>query len=189
MKEYTEDESQYYEKDNARYEGKYCEKDKSKYDSKCCEKDKSEYDGRYGEQSSNDGNDYLDIINLLSPKSKRHPPMPLSNRAAQFAPFSALTGHKEIIKEAARRTGQKATLEEDAIGKLNEKLFSIQEKFPKLQEATITYFIHDKEKEGGVYVTHRKLIRRIDQVAGQMIMKDGSIISLEDIFQIELTKD
>lgn len=45
---------------------------------------------------------YDDIINLLHPTSANHPPMPLSARAAQFAPFAALTGHDEAIKETAR---------------------------------------------------------------------------------------
>ena len=42
---------------------------------------------------------YEDIINLPHHVSKRHPQMPMWNRAAQFAPFAALTGYEDAIKE------------------------------------------------------------------------------------------
>lgn len=45
---------------------------------------------------------YEDIINLPHPVSKKHPPMPRRSRAAQFAPFAALTGYNEAINETVR---------------------------------------------------------------------------------------
>ena len=50
--------------------------------------------------------DYDDIIHLPHPVSKRHPQMSLANRAAQFAPFAALTGHREAIDAPAPRHQQ-----------------------------------------------------------------------------------
>lgn len=45
---------------------------------------------------------YEDIIHLSRPVSKTHPPMPICDRAAQFAPFAALTGHNELIRKTQR---------------------------------------------------------------------------------------
>ena len=131
-------------------------------------------------------NKYHDMINLPPPKSRKRPPMSLSNRAAQFAPFSALTGHKEIIKETARRTGEKIELEEDAIRRLNEKIMMIHENIPNRPEIIITYFLPDDKKEGGSYVTEKRAVKRVDQAHGQLLMVEGEGIPVEDIFQIEL---
>lgn len=46
---------------------------------------------------------YEDIINLPHHVSKKHPQMPLLDRAAQFAPFAALAGHEEAIRKTARQ--------------------------------------------------------------------------------------
>ena len=129
---------------------------------------------------------YHDIMNLPPPKSRKRPPMSLSNRAAQFAPFSALTGHKEIIKETARRTEEKIELEEDAIRQLNEKMMMIHENFPNRPKIIITYFLPDDKKEGGSYITEKKIVKRVDQVHGLLLMVDGEGIPVDDIFRIEL---
>jgi len=128
---------------------------------------------------------YDDIINLPAHQSKKYPPMSLSNRAAQFAPFSALVGHKDVIKEAARVTGDKVELEEDAIVSLNEKLAMIQEGYLKGAEVRITYFAPDERKEGGAYKEKTGRIKRIDSVEGYIVMQDGAGILLGDIFDIE----
>ena len=67
-------------------------------------------------------NSYDDIINLPHPVSKNHPQMPLRDRAAQFAPFAALTGHDAAIKETARLTDERLELSEEVIAQLNEKI-------------------------------------------------------------------
>ena len=56
---------------------------------------------------------YLDIINLPRHISTRRAPMSISNRAAQFAPFAALTGYESSIREAARFTEQRIEPDED----------------------------------------------------------------------------
>ena len=63
---------------------------------------------------------YDDIINLPHHVSKRHPQMPLLNRAAQFAPFAALTGYQESIEETARLVEEKIELEEIEVEKIYE---------------------------------------------------------------------
>ena len=74
---------------------------------------------------------YDDIIHLPHHLSKKHAPMPLIDRAAQFSPFAALTGHDAAIKETARLTDRKIELDEYEIANLDEKLQQIKEKLPK----------------------------------------------------------
>ena len=50
---------------------------------------------------------YGDILNLSHHVSETHPPMPIADRAAQFAPFAALTGYKEAIEETERMAEEK----------------------------------------------------------------------------------
>lgn len=91
-------------------------------------------------------NSYDDIINLPHPVSKNHPQMPLRDRAAQFAPFAALTGHDAAIKETARLTDERLELSEEAIAQLNEKINIIRNNIGIEQKVSITYFIPDAKK-------------------------------------------
>jgi hypothetical protein len=131
-------------------------------------------------------NQYGDIIGLPAHKSKKRPPMSLSNRAAQFAPFSALVGHKEIINETARQTGQKTELEEDAINRLNRMLRVIQEEHLNQSEVAITYFVPDGKKDGGAYIRLQGIVKKINQIERYLVMIDGAEVPLDDIFQVEL---
>ena len=67
-------------------------------------------------------NNYDDIINLPPHKSNKYPHMPINKRAAQFAPFSALTGYNEAINETKRQTQDKIELDEEYKLILNNKL-------------------------------------------------------------------
>ncbi len=103
-------------------------------------------------------NSYDDIINLPHPVSKNHPQMPLRDRAAQFAPFAALTGHDAAIKETARLTDERLELSEEAIAQLNERINIIRNNIGIEQKVSITYFIPDAKKAGGSYVTCSNVI-------------------------------
>ena len=92
-------------------------------------------------------NSYDDIINLPHPVSKKHPQMPLRDRAAQFAPFAALTGHDAAIKETARLTDERLELSEEVIAQLNEKINIIRNNIGIEQNVSITYFIPDAKKK------------------------------------------
>ncbi|MGX8716169.1 MAG: hypothetical protein ACSW8A_10505, partial [Lachnospiraceae bacterium] len=70
---------------------------------------------------SSRSNNYDDIIDLSYPHPSRHAPMPLEKRAAQFAPFSALSGYEDVIEETARWTDDKAELDQSSVSLLNEK--------------------------------------------------------------------
>ncbi len=124
---------------------------------------------------------YDDIIHLEHPVSKTHPQMSLYDRAAQFAPFAALTGHAAAIRETARRTDEKRVLSDE----VNEKLNIISSNIGTEQLVDITYFVQDEKKAGGEYVTHSGSVKRIDLYRRAVIMADATIIPIEDISQIE----
>ena len=123
---------------------------------------------------------YDDIIHLEHPVSKTHPQMSLYDRAAQFAPFAALTGHAAAIRETARRV-----LSDEVLEELNEKLNIISANIGTEQLVDITYFVQDERKAGGEYVTHSGIVKRIDLYRRAVIMADATIIPIEDISRIE----
>ena len=89
---------------------------------------------------------YEDIINLPHYESKKHPRMSLEARSAQFAPFAALTGYEDAVKETARLTDKKIEIDEGLKQILNNKLQYILENNDANPEITFTYFISDKKK-------------------------------------------
>ncbi len=131
------------------------------------------------------GNKYDDIINFEHPTSKKHPRMSLYDRAAQFSPFAALTGYETAVRETARLTAEKHILSDDDIAVLNRKLHIISEKMEEMICVSITYFVPDKNKDGGAYITCSGVIKRIDSNEGKIIMNDNISIPIEDIVQIE----
>lgn len=132
---------------------------------------------------NNDDHSYDDIINLPHPTSQKHPRMPLYDRAAQFAPFAALTGHDAAIKETARLTQREIELSGDMIDRLNEKLQIIADHLGV--EVTITYFVPDDKKSGGAYVTYTGAVRRVDDYEHTLVMEDKTVIPIEQICGIE----
>ncbi len=129
-------------------------------------------------------NKYADIINLSRPKSK-HPSMSLNNRSFQFAPFSALTGYDEKIKETARITSSKIDLTEEEKLKLNDKLEWLKKNIRENPEIIITYFLADKKKSGGSYQKITGNIRRIDEVGKCLVFRDKTKVCIDDIIKVE----
>ncbi|MBQ3008335.1 MAG: hypothetical protein IJD80_01995 [Oscillospiraceae bacterium] len=133
--------------------------------------------------------DYQGIINLPRHVSKKYPHMSIHDRAAQFAPFAALTGHGEAINETARTVDSKIVLGEDAIQEISEKLNYIQNHIKDRQTVIITYFVPDSRKNyGGRYVTTQVIIKRIDDISQSVVCTDGTVIQLEDISDIDIIK-
>jgi len=127
--------------------------------------------------------DYRDIINLPYIKSKTHKHMSNHDRAAQFAPFAALTGYENIILETARRTEKKAILSEDKKEELSRKIsFLVKNKVTSIIK--ITYFVKDSKKEGGKYVTEEFTSVKLDS-SKRAIIAGEKKINITDIFEIE----
>ena len=128
---------------------------------------------------------YDDIINLPHHVSTKRPQMPMSDRAAQFSPFAALTGYDAAIKETARLTDRKIELDEDAKVVLDMKQAYLMEIIEEHPEVTITHFVPDKNKDGGSYITVTKFIKRIDEHNRLIYLTDNSDISMDNIIDIQ----
>ena len=115
---------------------------------------------------------YADIIDHPHWVSPKHPPMSLYDRAAQFAPFAALSGYEDMIDEEARLTDNRIELSEGELEELNRTLGRINEAIEAGEKPvlTITYFIPDPLKPGGVYEKVTEKIRRIDPVGQKIIL-------------------
>ena len=128
---------------------------------------------------------YDDIINLPHHVSKKHPQMSLHDRAAQFSPFAALTGHKAAINETARLTDEKQILSEDVIAKLNEQLNLIKENISTNPIVTITYFVPDDRKSGGAYISNTGVVKKINEYNHTVVLTDKTVIPIEQISEIQ----
>ena len=126
--------------------------------------------------------EYDDIIDLPRPKSA-HEPMPMSDRAAQFSPFAALTGYGDAIDETARLTDARIELSEEERAELDYK----QQYLATLDSPTVpvTYFVPDERKTGGAYVTHTGVLKRVDEVERMVVFKDGLRVPLDEVMDIK----
>ena len=114
--------------------------------------------------------------------------MSQSNRAAQFAPFAALTGHAASISEAARLTDKKIELDDKAQETLNAKLNLLKEYLKERPEITVTYFVPDTKKDGGAYVEYSGTIRVIDEIKNTLIFTDRTVINIEMVLDVQIKK-
>ena len=128
---------------------------------------------------------YEDIIHLPHHVSATHPHMPLADRAAQFSPFAALTGHHEAIKETERITTEKIELDENAKSILDQKLQAVLENSANPQEIKMTYFVPDSNKAGGSYVDFSGIVKRIDPYQRILIMQEGLSVPIDDIIDLK----
>ena len=126
------------------------------------------------------------IIDLPHPTSQNHPRMSLHDRAAQFSPFAALTGHHAAIAETGRLTDRRIELDESEIARVDAELQHLQELLPGRPTVSITYFVPDERKNGGSYQTVTGEVKRIDAVAGMIQMTDRREIPIEDVFSVEI---
>ena len=125
--------------------------------------------------------DYDDIIHLPHHVSQNHPQMPLRERAAQFAPFAALTGYEAAVGETARQTTERRELDAQEAAALNRRLTDLAARLKDRPEVTIEYFVPDDRKAGGAYVTMTGVVRHVTVEKRTLVMEDETVIPLEDI--------
>lgn len=128
---------------------------------------------------------YEDIINMPHQTSRKHPRMSMENRAAQFAPFAALTGFSDEVKETARLTDRRIELEDEFKLIISNKLNYLLENKDKRSEVIVTYFVYDGKKSGGMYVDKKGIIKKINLQEGIIIFEDKEVISINEIIDIE----
>ncbi|MBE6011582.1 YolD-like family protein [Anaeropeptidivorans aminofermentans] len=129
--------------------------------------------------------EYDDIIHLPRHVSRKHPHMATTDRAAQFSPFAALTGHAAAINETARLTDEKVELDEYMKDALRNKLQIIANRLKEQPEIVITYFQPDEKKDGGAYVAAAGTVKKIDEYNRVIVMTDRTAIPIDDITGIE----
>ena len=128
---------------------------------------------------------YDKIMGLPHHISKTRPQMPMSDRAAQFAPFAALTGYDAAIKETRRLTDERIELDVEALSALDMKYQLLMEALDEAPEVTITYFRPDERKAGGKYVSAVGAVKKIDDFERRITMQDGAKIPMDDVLSIE----
>lgn len=143
--------------------------------------------------------DYEDILHLPHHVSQVRPQMPLSERAAQFAPFAAVVGHDAAVKEAARYTDQRKELDEMEKTIIDETLREIDGRLKERRhqgdslkgdsleegpEIEIVYFLPDPRKEGGQYRTKRGYVKKLDAFHHQVLLTDETRIGIEQIYSL-----
>ena len=124
---------------------------------------------------------YEDLLRLPHPVSRTHPQMSIAERAAQFAPFAALTGYDDAVRETARQTQQRIELDEYEQVELDRRLHAALRQHSMVR---ITFFAPDLTKSGGAYVSVTGSIRKIDTAEQLLILTDGTRLSLPDILQL-----
>lgn len=129
-------------------------------------------------------NRYDEIINLPHHVSKTRPQMPMSDRAAQFAPFAALTGYDSVIKETGRLTGERIELDEEALNDLNMRYQLLVDALDEEPEVEITYFKPDERKSGGEYVTVTGTVKKVDDFERLITMQNGTKIPMDDVLAV-----
>lgn len=128
---------------------------------------------------------YEDIIHLPHHVSSTRPQMPMSDRAAQFSPFAALTGYDETIRETQRLIDQKIELNEDQRILLDRKLTYLREQIKQQPDITVTYFLPDARKSGGMYVTVSGKLKRFDEYSRSLLLLDGTEIPVDNVVDID----
>lgn len=128
--------------------------------------------------------DYSDILHLPHPVSSTRRRMTAEERAAQFAPFAALTGFGAVIVETARTTDARIELDDGAREELDARLRVLQEHRADRPPVAVTYFVPDERKEGGAYVTALGEVKKLDPIARTLVLTDGSSIALDDIYAL-----
>ena len=134
---------------------------------------------------------YDDMIHMTRPQFDDFPPMPMSDRAAQFSPFAALVGYGDAVAETARVTDSKDELTEDEADRLdaelNRLLDSLHGSIDEHPEVRVTYFITDKLKPGGKYAEKTGVVRTYDSYSRELVFTDGMRVPADDISDIIFT--
>lgn len=141
----------------------------------------------FGDSTYNrsDEHRYDDIIEHPRHRSQVHPPMPLSDRAAQFGSFAPLSGHKKAIWETARLTEARPELDENQKAILDEKMQQMAAQIEERKKICFTFFIPDLYKKGGTIADTVGAIKKIDVFRREIILENGTVLHMDDILQME----
>ena len=128
---------------------------------------------------------YNDILHIPRPHSSNRTPMPAYERAAQFAPFAALTGFDDRIREEGRLTDSRPQLCEEDARIIDEQLHILSESKTPLP-VRLTLFVPDGAKQGGAVVDLEGVVRRVDTVARELLFVDKTVLAIDNILTLAI---
>lgn len=128
---------------------------------------------------------YEDMLRLPRHVSTKHPPMPRRNRAAQFAPFSALAGYGDAIRETARHTEPRRELDPQRQQELDAQLRRLLALGSRGPRVAVVYFQPDAKKDGGAYRTAMGRVRGVLADRGLLVLEDGTAVPLEQVAELQ----
>ena len=137
---------------------------------------------------------YDDIIGLSRPESRR-PKMTMNDRAAQFAPFAALTKFGEEIRESNRKTSDEIELGDGDIEQIDEVLRGIERRIEENKAdgagnegfaIAVAYFVRDKVKPGGRVEEYIGNVKKIDRVGRKLIFYGGKIVDMQNLLSLSV---
>ena len=117
---------------------------------------------------------YDDIINLPHHVSDHHPHMSMSDRAAQFSPFAALTGYGDLVNETVRYTEERPTLTESEREELDAKFQQFLLNSPPDAQLSVTYFLPDEKKEGGSFQIGTGAVKKLTNLVKKLFFLMGT---------------
>ena len=128
---------------------------------------------------------YDDILDHPYPLETRRPRMSMTDRAGQFSPFAALTGYEAAVEEAARLTDEQREMTEDMKATIDGRLRFLADRLEEEPMVTVTYFVPDKRKKGGAYLTVTDRVREIDEIERCLVLAERGRIPIEVIRELE----
>ena len=114
--------------------------------------------------------------------------MPVSDRAAQFAPFAALTGYGDCVSERARYTEERPSLSPESKAAIDRTLCLIDSLRQQRPLVTLLRFVPDERKSGGFCTKITARVRYIDRYRKLLVTDDGAEIPLRDILELSLVR-
>ena len=128
---------------------------------------------------------YDDMLRLPHHVSASRKPMAITARAAQFAPFAALSGYDAEVQEAGRLTDRPIEPDEYEKEALNARLRLLARHLREEWVVSLVFFQPDERKAGGAYVTRTGTVKKFREAERILILTDGTVIPLDDLIALE----
>ena len=129
-----------------------------------------------------------DLLSCARPRTERRAPMPMKNRAAQFAPFAALTGYDDAVRETERLTDRRPEIGEDRAEILDRRLRWLRDHPETMSEITVTWFVPDIRKNGGACRTRTCRAKRLDTRHSILLLEDGECVPISEICDLQISQ-
>lgn len=128
---------------------------------------------------------YDDMLRLPHHVSASRKPMAITARAAQFAPFAALSGYDAEVQEAGRLTDRPIEPDEYEKEAMNARLQLLARHLREKWVVSLVFFQPDERKAGGAYVTRTGTVKKLYETERLLTLTDGTVIPLDDLIALD----